>query len=487
MFGRRNSTESPAKKPELVTTNAPKPKVPPVSKGFHPYIAHSAPLPTDQNVIPLKNNTNIVNLPSTKSNAHLMAAKDTIYTLLMKRIDIASSSRLPREALKQPILKMIEEIVIEKKLPINQPEQQWLAAQILDDLLGNGPLEPLLHDETITDILVNGPNQVYVERNGLLELTDVTFRDDAHVLSIASRIVAQGGRRIDESTPICDARLPDGSRVTVVASPCAVHGTSISIRKFAKREITLDTMVEQKNISPALGKLLTICAAMRLNVLITGGAGSGKTTMLNALSRMISPRERVVTIEDTAELQLQQPHVVTLETRHANLEGQGEITVRDLVKTALRMRPDRIILGEVRGGEAFDLLQAMNTGHDGSMGTLHANTPRESLSRLEHMIGMAGVTMSNKAMLAQIANSVHLIIQISRMRDGVRRVTHVTEIVGVEGEVITMQDLFTFEYKGEDANDQIIGEFKSTGIRPRFAKSAAYYGLEKELLDAMMG
>jgi pilus assembly protein CpaF len=412
--------------------------------------------------------------------------KDKIYTLLMEQIDINTSSRLPRDELKRQIIELIGEIVIEQKLPINQSEQQLLANQIVDDMLGFGPLEPLLRDELITDIMVNGPYQVYVERKGKLELTDVKFRDNSHVMTIATRIVTGVGRRVDESSPICDARLPDGSRVNVIAQPCAIRGASISIRKFSQKKITLDVMVGTKNISEPLCKLLKICGAIRLNIIISGGTGSGKTTMLNAVSRMISHGERIVTIEDAAELQLQQPHVVPLETRHANLEGQGEITMRDLVKNALRMRPDRIILGEVRGPEAFDLLQAMNTGHDGSMGTLHANTPREALTRLENMIGMAGINLPSKAVRTQIASAVNLIVQVSRMRDGVRRVTHVTEVVGMEGDVIITQDLFTFEFQGEDESGKLVGEFRSSGIRPNCSMQAAYFGLEQALIEAMV-
>ncbi|MDX2113247.1 MAG: CpaF family protein [Alphaproteobacteria bacterium] len=415
----------------------------------------------------------------------LRDTKDKIYNLLMAQIDIATSSRLPREELKRQIIELIGDIVMEQKFALSLSEQQLLANQIVDDMLGFGPLEPLLRDDLITDIMVNGPYQIYVEKKGKLDLTDVKFRDNAHVMAIATRIVTAVGRRVDESHPICDARLPDGSRVNVIAPPCAIRGTSISIRKFSQKKITLDTMIPTKNISEPQCKLLKICGAIRLNIIVSGGTGSGKTTMLNALSRMISNGERIVTIEDAAELQLQQPHVVPLETRHANLEGDGEITMRDLVKNALRMRPDRIILGEVRGGEAFDLLQAMNTGHDGSMGTLHANNPREALTRLENMIGMAGINLPSKAVRTQIASAVQLIVQMQRMRDGVRRCTHVTEVVGMEGDVIVTQDLFTFEFTGEDENGKLTGEFRSSGIRPNFTPQASYFGLDKALIEAM--
>ncbi len=418
-------------------------------------------------------------------SVELIATKEKIYSHLMEQIDLSTASRLPREDLKRQIIDLIGEIVMEQKLLINHVEQQLLANQIVDDMLGLGPLEPLLQDETITDIMVNGPHQVYVESKGKLTLTDVTFRDNQHVMSIAQRIVTAIGRRVDETSPICDARLMDGSRVNVIAPPLAIRGCSISIRKFSKKKITLDIMANQGNISANVCKVLKIAGAVRLNIIISGGTGSGKTTLLNALSQMIDHGERIVTIEDAAELQLQQPHVVPLETRPKNLEGDGEITMRDLVKNALRMRPDRIILGEVRGAEAIDMLQAMNTGHDGSMGTLHANTPREALTRLENMVGMAGINLPSKAVRTQIVSAVNLIVQISRMRDGIRRITHVTELVGMEGDVIVTQDLFHFEFQGEDEKGRLVGEFKSTGLRPHFIHQAAYYGLDKALLEAM--
>ena len=413
----------------------------------------------------------------------LSQAKEPVYALLMQQIDLKTASVLPEAELRRQIIEMIGEIVMESKLAINHQEQQLLASQIVDDMIGLGPLEPLLADESITDIMVNGPKQIYVERKGKLTLTELHFRDNDHVMNIAQRIVTAVGRRVDESSPICDARLKDGSRVNVIAPPLSLRGCSISIRKFSKKKITLDVMAAQNNISEPLSKLLKIAAASRINLIISGGTGSGKTTLLNALSRMIDHGERVVTIEDAAELQLQQPHVVPLETRPRNLEGDGEITMRDLVKNALRMRPDRIILGEVRGGEAIDLLQAMNTGHDGSMGTLHANSPREALTRLENMVNMSGMKLPSHAIRHQIASAVQMIVQIQRMRDGVRRITHVSEIVGMEGDVIIMQDLYTFVFQGEDESGRLIGEFKSSGLRPQFTARAAYYGLDKALLE----
>ncbi len=413
----------------------------------------------------------------------LAKTKEDIYAGLMQQIDLQTASRLPENELRRQIIEMIGEIVMEQKLAINQLEQQLLASQIVDDMIGLGPLEPLLADEAITDIMVNGPEQIYIERKGKLILTDIHFRDNDHVMNIAQRIVTAVGRRVDETSPICDARLKDGSRVNVIATPLSLKGCSISIRKFAKKKITLDIMAAQGNISDPLCKLLKIAGACRLNLIISGGTGSGKTTLLNAMSRMIDHGERVVTIEDAAELQLQQPHVVPLETRPANLEGGGEINMRDLVKNALRMRPDRIILGEVRGGEAMDLLQAMNTGHDGSMGTLHANNPREALTRLENMVNMSGMKLPSSAIRHQISNAVQLIVQIQRMRDGIRRITHVSEVVGMEGDVIITQDLYTFVFQGEDENGRLIGEFKSSGLRPNFTQQAAYYGLDKALLE----
>jgi len=413
----------------------------------------------------------------------LRTTKERIYGRLMEQIDLQTASRLPEDELRRQIVDVIGEIVIEEKLAINQLEQQLLAGQIVDDMIGLGPLEPLLKDDAITDIMVNGPHQIYIERKGKLTLTDVQFRDNDHVMNVAQRIVTAIGRRVDESSPICDARLKDGSRVNVIAPPLSLKGCSISIRKFSQKKITLDVMAAQGNISEPLCKLLKIAGACRLNIIVSGGTGSGKTTLLNALSRMIDHGERVVTIEDAAELQLQQPHVVPLETRPKNLEGEGEISMRDLVKNALRMRPDRIILGEVRGGEAMDLLQAMNTGHDGSLGTLHANNPREALTRLENMVNMGGVKLPSHAIRHQISSAVQLIVQIQRMRDGMRRITHVTEVVGMEGEVIITQDLFTFQFQGEDEHGKLIGEFKSSGLRPNFTPQAAYFGLDKALLD----
>jgi pilus assembly protein CpaF len=412
-------------------------------------------------------------------------AKQRVQPVLLERIDIAAATKMSRADLARQVSEIVGEILFEERLRLNLSEQRDLVTMLINDMLGLGPLEPLLADDAVTDIMVNGPNQIYVERRGKLELTDVRFRDDAHVMNIATRIVTRMGRRIDESSPLVDARLDDGSRVNIIIPPLAIDGPSISIRKFSKKGITLDVMARQGNISPAMATVLKIAGRSRLNILISGGTGSGKTTLLNALSQLIDQGERIVTIEDAAELQLQQPHVVRLETRPANLEGDGEITMRDLVKNALRMRPDRIILGEVRGQEAVDMLQAMNTGHEGSMCTVHANRPREALTRLENMVGMAGINLPSKAVRTQIAAAIDVIVQVSRMRDGIRRVTSITEVTGMEGDVLVTQELFNFVFEGEDANGRLKGTFKSAGLRPHFTPKAEYFGLDKPLLEVI--
>ncbi|MBT6095456.1 MAG: CpaF family protein [Rhodospirillaceae bacterium] len=412
-------------------------------------------------------------------------AKESVHPMLMDRIDVTKASEVPRGQLAAEVSDLVGEILAEEAIHLNLIEQRDLVTSLLNDMLGLGPLESLLADESVNDILVNGAKQVFVERKGKLELTDISFRDNAHVMQIAGRIVSAIGRRIDESTPLVDARLADGSRVNIIIPPLAIDGPTISIRKFAKQKITLDVMERQGNMSPAMATVLRIASRARLNILISGGTGSGKTTLLNALSRLIDHGERIVTIEDAAELQLQQPHVVRLETRPPNLEGDGEITQRELVKNALRMRPDRVILGEIRAGEALDMLQAMNTGHDGSLGTIHANRPREALTRLENMVAMSGVKLPNEAVRSQIAGAVNMVVQVSRMRDGVRRITAITEVIGMEGEVVTTQDLFNFEFTGEDADGNLVGTYNSTGLRPYFTPRAQYFGLDRALLEAM--
>tara|TARA_R110002073_G_scaffold15973_3_gene62206 strand:+ start:197 stop:1918 length:1722 start_codon:yes stop_codon:yes gene_type:complete len=419
------------------------------------------------------------------SKESIIDAKDRLQPLLLEYIDAAAANEMDRTDLADQVSEAVNELMAQEKLNLNLREQRELVNMLLNDMLGLGPLEPLLENEEITEIMVNGPKQIYIEKSGKIQLSDITFRDNQHLMNICTRIVNAVGRRVDESTPICDARLMDGSRVNIIIPPLALDGASISIRKFAKQKITLDKMIDFGSMSHKMATVLKIASACRLNILISGGTGSGKTTMLNALSRMIDVGERVVTIEDTAELQMQQPHVVRLETRPANLEGKGEISMRDLVKNSLRMRPDRIILGEVRGAEAFDVLQAMNTGHDGSMCTLHANNPREALTRMENMIGMADLKLPQKAVREQIAGAVDLIVQVSRMRDGGRRCASVAEVVGMEGDVITTQELFLYEFTGEDADGNLLGQFRSTGMRPHFIDKAKYYGLDRALMEAL--
>ena len=417
--------------------------------------------------------------------AAVEAAKAQIQPLVLEHMDVAAAAEMPRAAFEAQLTGWVKELLAETKIQLNFVEQRELVESLIADMLGLGPLEPLIADETVTDIMVNGPKQVYVERRGKLEITDVQFRDDQHLMNVATKIVTRVGRRIDEARPLVDARLPDGSRVNIIIPPLALDGASVSIRKFSKKSITLDTMAAGGSISPAMATVLKIAARCRLNILISGGTGSGKTTLLNALSRMIDGVERTVTIEDAAELQLQQPHVVRLETRTANLEGTGEINMRDLLKNALRMRPDRIIIGECRGEEALDMLQAMNTGHDGSMSTIHANSPREALTRLENMIGMAGINLPSRAVRTQIASAIHMICQVNCMRDGQRRVTHLMEVVGMEGDVITTQELFTYQFQGEGSDGKLRGNFQSSGIRPAFLPRAEYFGLDRALLEVI--
>ncbi|WP_295197431.1 CpaF family protein [Brevundimonas sp. 1080] len=414
------------------------------------------------------------------------ATKTTIFNALMNTIDLAQLAHLDQKAASEEIRDIVAELVAIKNVSMSVAEQEHLVQDIVNDVLGYGPLEPLLSRDDIADIMVNGAGRVFIEVAGKVQLTNVRFRDNTQLMNICQRIVSQVGRRVDESSPICDARLPDGSRVNVIAPPLAIDGPTLTIRKFKKDKLTMKNLVEYASISPEGARVLGVIGASRCNLVISGGTGSGKTTLLNTLTAFIDPTERVITCEDAAELQLQQPHVVRLETRPPNLEGQGTITMRDLVKNCLRMRPERIIVGEVRGPEAFDLLQAMNTGHDGSMGTLHANSPREAISRMESMITMGGYGLPSKTIREMIVGSVDVIIQAARLRDGSRRITHITEVVGLEGDVIVTQDLFVYDITGEDENGKIIGRHRSTGIaRPRFWDRARYYGLERELADAL--
>ena len=412
--------------------------------------------------------------------------KSLIFGALIEAIDLAALSKLDPESAREEIRDIVHEIVTIKNLVLSIAEQEDLLDDICNDVLGFGPLEPLLARDDIADIMVNGPTRCFIEVGGKIQLTNVRFRDSAQLMNICQRIVSQVGRRVDEASPICDARLLDGSRVNVIAPPLAIDGAALTIRKFRRDKLTLDQLVRYGSISEPGADILKIIGRVRCNVLISGGTGSGKTTLLNCLTNYIDVDERIITCEDAAELQLQQPHVVRLETRPPNLEGVGQITMRDLVRNCLRMRPERIIVGEVRGPEAFDLLQAMNTGHDGSMGTLHANSPREALSRLESMITMGGYALPMKTIREMITSSVDVIIQAARLRDGSRRITHVTEVIGMEGDVAITQDLFVYDIVGEDAQGKLKGRHRSTGIgRPRFWERARLYGEEARLAAAL--
>ena len=413
--------------------------------------------------------------------------KTSVFNALIDTIDLTQLAKLEAAAAREEIRDIVGEIIQLKNVVMSIAEQEELLEDICNDVLGYGPLEPLLARDDIADIMVNGAGTTFIEVNGKMQKTGVRFADNAQLMNICQRIVSQVGRRVDESSPICDARLPDGSRVNVIAPPLAIDGPTLTIRKFKKDRLKLEQLVQFGSITPDAKAILEVIGRVRCNILISGGTGSGKTTLLNCMTGSIDSDERIITCEDSAELQLQQPHVVRLETRPPNLEGEGEITMRDLVKNCLRMRPERIIVGEVRGPEAFDLLQAMNTGHDGSMCTLHANSPREAITRIENMVGMAAANLPAKAIRSQIVGAVHLLLQVSRMRDGVRRVTHVTEVVGMEGEIVTMQDLFTYEYQGEGRDGLLIGTFKPAPVRPYFIKRAAYYGLDRALMAAMQG
>lgn len=412
--------------------------------------------------------------------------KSSIFSALIDTIDLSQLARLDAESAREEIRDVVNEIIALKSVVMSIAEQEDLLEDICNDVLGYGPLEPLLARDDIADIMVNGADRTFIEVSGKVQLTQIRFRDNQQLMNICQRIVSQVGRRVDESSPICDARLPDGSRVNVIAPPLAIDGPALTIRKFKKDKLTLDNLVKFGSISPEGAQILQIIGKVRCNVIVSGGTGSGKTTLLNCLTRYIETDERIITCEDAAELQLQQPHVVRLETRPPNIEGEGQISMRDLVKNCLRMRPERIIVGEVRGPEAFDLLQAMNTGHDGSMGTLHANSPREALSRVESMITMGGFSLPSRTIREMLVSSVDVIVQAARLRDGSRRITHITEVMGMEGDVIITQDLFVYDILGEDAAGKIIGRHRSTGIgRPRFWERARYYNEEKRLAEAL--
>ncbi|MBR0830199.1 CpaF family protein [Bradyrhizobium manausense] len=404
---------------------------------------------------------------------------------VIEQIEPSVAATVSRDVLRRQIEEIIHGIANEERLELSGREQLQLADEIADDMTGYGPLRPLLLDQSINDIMVNGPSNIYVERNGRLERIAVRFRDNDHIASVAQKIAAQVGRRVDESSPMVDCRLLDGSRVNIILPPLAIHSPCISIRKFPSRRLDIAGLIENGSMTAAIGQLLEIAARCRLNVLVSGGTGSGKTTLLNAMSQFIDQSERIVTIEDAAELQLQQPHVISLETRPPSLEGTGQVTQRDLLVNALRMRPDRIVVGEVRSAEAFDMLQAMNTGHDGSISTVHANSTRDALTRIENMVQMGQVNLPSRAIRAQIVAALDLIVQVERMRDGQRRIVQISEVVGLEGEVITTNDIAAFEYQDEDVHGRITGTYRSNLAAPKFKSRLVYYGLDGAWAEAM--
>ena len=403
--------------------------------------------------------------------------KLAIHRKLIQRMDMDHVVQLGREGVRKEVTEIVEKLAAEENTPMTFQERERLSLEVLDEVFGLGPLEPLLHDHTISDILVNTFNSVYIERNGLLERTTVQFRDDAHLMSIIDRIISAVGRRVDESSPMVDARLQDGSRVNAIIPPLAIDGPILSIRRFGRDPLTADELLQNRTLTAPMLELLRGCVYGRMNILISGGTGAGKTTLLNVLSSFISNRERIITIEDAAELQLHQEHVVRLETRPPNVEGKGAVRQRQLVINSLRMRPDRIVVGEVRGDEALDMLQAMNTGHDGSLTTIHANTPRDALTRLETMVAMANLNIPESAIRRQVASALDLIIQVSRMSDGTRKLINVSEVVGMEGDVVTMQDIFEFRKTGIGEKGEVLGEFLPSGIRPRLSERLLAAGI----------
>ena len=426
--------------------------------------------------------------PSPATRTDLTAVKAAIHRRLIQKINLDRVTDVRREDVRREVSMILEELVVGESTPMNLQERERLSQEVLDEVFGLGPLEPLLADPTVSDILVNTFNKVYVERKGLLEATNVQFRDDAHLMSIIDRIVSAIGRRVDESSPMVDARLPDGSRVNAIIPPLSVDGPCLSIRRFSRDPLTADDLLANRAFTAPMLELLQGCVKARLNILISGGTGAGKTTLLNVLSSYLSDRERIVTIEDAAELQLKQPHVARLETRPPNIEGHGAVRQRELLINSLRMRPDRIVVGEVRGEEALDMLQAMNTGHDGSLTTIHANTPRDAVSRLEVMVSLANSNMQLTSIRQQIASAVNILVQASRMSDGSRRVVSVTEVTGMEGEVVTLQDLFVFEKRGLDPDGKVVGRFAATGIRPKFYEKLLSAGirLRADLFDEVV-
>ena len=477
MFGRRSNETAT---PKRIASQAP------VSPG--PAAAEAKPVATARAQQPAAPAPRIepVSEPQRRHSEEYYDVKTTVFNALIDTIDLTQLSKLDGSAAREEIRDIVSEIIQIKNVVMSIAEQEELLEDICNDVLGYGPLEPLLARDDIADIMVNGASTTFIEVGGKVQKTGVRFADNQQLMNICQRIVSQVGRRVDESSPICDARLPDGSRVNVIAPPLAIDGPCLTIRKFKKDRLRLEQLVKFGSITPQAKIVLEVIGRVRCNVLISGGTGSGKTTLLNCMTGSIDMEERIITCEDSAELQLQQPHVVRLETRPPNLEGEGEIKMRDLIKNCLRMRPERIIVGEVRGPEAFDLLQAMNTGHDGSMGTLHANSPREAISRLESMIMMGGYALPVRTIREMITGSIDVIVQASRLRDGSRKITHITEVLGMEGEVVTLQNIIVFEITGEDANGKITGRHRSTGIaRPRFWDRAEYYGETERLARAL--
>jgi pilus assembly protein CpaF len=416
--------------------------------------------------------------PSENNSVTMSQIKTRVHRRILERLNLSNLDKLDREEVVSAITKVVQDLVAQEQLPLNLGEREQLVRQVVDEIFGLGPLEILMQDPEIADILVNTHDQVFVERHGKLVPTDVRFQDDRHLLQVIDRIVSAVGRRIDDSSPMVDARLPDGSRVNAIIPPLAIDGPHLSIRKFKRDALSGEDLLRVGSVTQPMLEVLSGIVRARLNVLISGGTGAGKTTLLNILSSFIPTDERIVTIEDSAELQLRQPHVVRLETRAANIEGQGAVPQRLLLINALRMRPDRIVMGEVRGAEAVDMLQAMNTGHDGSLTTLHANSPRDALSRLETMISMASLNLPDKAMRQQIASAINVVIQVTRLSDGTRKLVTISEIVGMEGDVITMQDIFIFERQGMDENGKVVGRFRATGLRPRFTERLQAWGIE---------
>ncbi|HEY0224640.1 MAG TPA: CpaF family protein [Pseudolabrys sp.] len=494
MFGKRSGTSearAPAPAAPAAAPVAAHPAAKPAAKeaSLTPFPSEGLGAPLIPAPIPSRAPAAAAMVPTsidTRRSETYYEVKGTIFGALIEAIDLAQLARLDADSAREEIRDIVNEIISIKNIVMSISEQEELLDDICNDVLGFGPLEPLLSRDDIADIMVNGSGTVYIEVKGKIQKTSIRFRDNQQLLNICQRIVSQIGRRVDESSPICDARLPDGSRVNAIVPPLAIDGPALTIRKFKKDKLTLDQLVKFGTITQQGADILQIIGRSRVNTLVSGGTGSGKTTLLNCLTQYIDDDERIITCEDAAELQLQQPHVVRLESRPPNLEGEGAITMRDLVRNCLRMRPERIIVGEVRGPEAFDLLQAMNTGHDGSMGTLHANNPREGLSRLESMITMGGFSLPSRTIREMICASVDVVIQAARLRDGSRKITHITEVMGMEGDVIITQDLFVYDMTGEDADGNILGRHRSTGIgRPRFWDRARYYGEEKRLAAAL--